>query len=81
MKASELNFDELKKLKKELKLPLTKPIIYFKRTSINFEPHSVIDFEITKELSESKILNIYLENGDTVSILSDYLEEMQKKIL
>lgn len=79
MKASEMNIDELKALKKDLKLPTTKPLIYYKQTEyLKFEPYKVLDFEIEKEYSESKSLKIYLENGSTVLILSDYLSEMQK---
>lgn len=79
MKASEMGIEELKVLKKELKLPTTKPLIYYKQIEyLKFEPHMVIDFEVTKEYTESKTLKIYLENGKTVLILSDYLSEMQK---
>ncbi len=79
MKASEMDIEELKALKKEMKLPITKPLIYYKQIEyLKFESHMVIDFEITKEYSESKTLKLYLENDTTVLILSDYLSEMQK---
>lgn len=82
MKASDLNFEDLKNLKKQLKLPIKKDLIYFKQVSyLQFQPFQISDFEIVKTFSkspESKILKIYLENGETVNILSDYLSEMQK---
>lgn len=79
MKASELNNEELKLLKKTLKLPTKKNLIYFKQKSyLEFEQYNVIDFEIVKELPSSKVIKIYLDNNDTVLILSDYLVEMQK---
>jgi len=79
MKASEMDAEKLKKLKKELKLPTTKPLVYYKQIEyLKFEPHMVVDFEIATNHSESKTLKIYLENNNTVMILSDYLSEMQK---
>lgn len=75
MKASELNDDDLKMLKKQLKLPIKKSLVYY---DIDLNQHNIVDFEIIKELSECKILKIYLQNGTTKSILSDYFEEMQK---
>lgn len=79
MKASELNDEELKLLKKSLKLPTKKNLIYFKQKSyLEFQQYNVIDFEIVKELPSSKVIKVYLDNNDTVLILSDYLVEMQK---
>lgn len=79
MKASELNDEELKLLKKSLKLPTKKNLIFFKQNScLEFQQYNVIDFEIVKELPSSKVIKVYLDNNDTVLILSDYLVEMQK---
>lgn len=79
MKASELNDEELKLLKKSLKLPTTKELIYYKQKAyLEFEQYKVTDFEIVKELPSASILKLYLENNDTLFILSDYFSEMQK---
>lgn len=79
MKASEMTVDEVKELKKELKLPTTKQLIYYEQCSYQkFKPHLIEDFEIIKELPNMKVLRIELENGSTVDIYSDYLVEMQK---
>ncbi|MCM1114251.1 MAG: hypothetical protein NC397_01995 [Clostridium sp.] len=82
MRVSELNIEELKDLKKQLKLPTKKELVYFEQMShLKFKPHRVVDFEIVKEFPNapnSMILKILLENDNTVNILSDYLSEMQK---
>lgn len=79
MKASELNEDALKQLKRDLKLPVTKELVYYKQLSyLNFQIYKVVDFEIIKELPSSSILKLYLENNETVDIMADYFSEMQK---
>lgn len=79
MKASELNEEELKNLKKQLKLPVKKQIIYYKQIAYHeFQSHIVVDFEIIKEFTDMKVLIIELDNGTFVNIISDYLAEMQK---
>lgn len=79
MKASELNDEELKEFKKSLKLPTKKDLVYFKQKSyLEFQQYNVTDFEIVKELPSAKVLKVYLDNNDTVLILSDYFVEMQK---
>lgn len=79
MKASELKDEELKSLKKSLKLPTKKELVYFKQKShLEFQQYNVTDFEIIKELPSASVLKVYLDNNDAVFILSDYFVEMQK---
>lgn len=77
----QLNEIDTKKLRKEIGLPVTKGIIYWRRdTHYAWKKMDVVDYEIvaTYEPSGTKSLLITLEDGSQVRILADYLADMQK---
>ena len=78
---TQLNEIDTKKLRKEIGLPVTKGIIYWRRdTHYTWKKMNVVDYEIvaTYEPSGTKSLLITLEDGSRVRILADYLADMQK---
>lgn len=77
----QLNEKDTKELRKEMGLPVTKGIIYWRRdTHCAWKKMDVVDYEIvaTYEPSGTKSLMITLEDGSQVRILADYLADMQK---
>ena len=64
-----------KEIRKLLKLPTTKELIYY---DVNNNIHKIKSYKIDKEYETFKIIEIKLENNKRVKIHSDYLKEMQQ---
>lgn len=77
----QLNCNDTKELRKEIGIPVTKGIVYWhKDQDCMWKQFNVVNYEVvtTYEPSGSKCILITLENDERVSILSDYLADMQK---
>lgn len=72
--------EEEHKRRKELNLPVTKPLRYMKRFCGSYEEIPVRSYETIKVLPESNthILSVELESGEVIKIMADFFSEMQK---
>lgn len=73
--------DEEKVLRKELQLPVTKPLRYMRRLSnLDYEEVEVTSYKIvdTYMPSETHSLEIVLETGEELRILAPFFSHMQK---
>ena len=71
--------DEERAKRKQLGLPLAKPLQYMKRAEGTFRKIGVVDFEIEETFPSGwSMLCITLENGEKIKIHSAYFAEMQK---
>lgn len=73
--------DEEKTLRKELQLPVTKPLRYMRRLSnLDYEEVEVSDYRIVNTYmpSGTHSLDIVLETGENVRILAPFFSHMQK---
>lgn len=74
--------EEEKQRRKELKLPVTKPLRYMKRNmqTLGFDALPVVDFEIVARYGEAQTpsLLVTVEGGEQCRVFSPFFAEMQK---
>ena len=69
---------EEKELRKQLKLPITKPLRYMRRRNGSYAAIPVVNLDVEEAFETWSTLCITLENGEAVKIHSAYFAEMQK---
>ena len=81
MKKEKIKVSEKERLRrKELQLPVTKPLRYMKSERGEYIEIGVVDYEIVDTYMPSKTqsLIIKLVTGETIRILAPYFSHMQK---
>lgn len=75
-----LNDNDTKELRKEIGLPVTKQLVYWRKDNAVWNSYVVTNYEVvdTYEPSKSHSLKVLLANGEEVRILADYFSDMQK---
>lgn len=75
-----LNENDTKELRKELGLPITKQLVYWKKQNLEWVSFNVLDYEVVEvyEPSHSSSLMITIDNGEKIRILGDFFADMQK---
>lgn len=73
--------EEEKKLRKELGLPIRKPLRYMKKVSVGYKAIAVSEIHVMERYKPSNTasLEITLENGEKIRILAPFFSSMQKK--
>lgn len=73
-----LNEIDTKELRKSLKLPITKQLVYFTKECGEWKENKIVNYQIESTFSSGSCeLLVTLESGIKKSIHSDYLSEMQ----
>lgn len=72
--------EEERLLRKELGLPVTKPLRYMQRRIGGFEEKAVVAYEIVERtpISQTPALLVTMEDGEQIRVLAPYFAEMQR---
>ncbi len=75
-----LSENDTKELRKELGLPIYKPLRYMKKVNAEWQEIAVKSYEVVDIYmpSGTHSLAVTLLNGDKIRIIQDYFSEMQK---
>ena len=67
--------EEERARRKELKLPITKQLVYY---DTNKNKHNIVSYNVCEKHKSYKTIEIELENNKKVKIHEAYLREMQR---
>jgi hypothetical protein len=75
-----LNDNDTKELRKELGLPVTKQLVYWRKENLDWLSYPVSNYVVcdTYMPSNTHSLLITLESGEEIRILADFFADMQK---
>ena len=75
-----LNEHDTKELRKEIGLPITKPLVYWKKIDTEWHSYIVVNYEIAEIYKPSNTFSLFvtIESGEKVRILGDFFVDMQK---